>query len=240
MNENIQSSMLFTAEQQALIQQLTFQFNANQINWLSGFFSGIGYTKNTSKTILTADTVISNESPSIIQNSDGPKLTILYGSRTGNGMMIAKNAKVQAESQGFIVKLVDMNDFKPRELKNETNLLLISSTHGEGVPPTSAEELYHFLHGKKATELPNLQYSVLALGDMTYYFFCKTGIDFDVKLEELGAKRIFPRTDCDIDFEDDANAWIDGSIAAFSELYKTTAKVTASVSVGFANSWSLV
>jgi len=240
MNENIQSSLLFTDEQQTLIHQLIKQLNGNQIQWLSGFFSGIGYAQG----FETKISVPNNTTPnSIISNSldhETHKLTIMFGSRTGNGTSIAKKAKDHAETQGFQVKLVDMNDFKPRDLKNEKNLLLISSTHGEGVPPTSAEELYNFLHSKKAVELPDLKYSVLALGDMTYAFFCKTGKDFDEKLEQLGAKKIYPRTDCDIDFDEDADKWIEGSINAFQELYKTTPKDISTVSTGFEKSWSLV
>ena len=52
--------------------------------------------------------------------------------------------------------------------------------------------------------MENIQYSVLALGDTSFNMFCKAGIDWDNRLEALGAKRIYDCVDCDVDFEDAA------------------------------------
>lgn len=76
------------------------------------------------------------------------------------------------------------------------------STHGEGDPPDQAIQFYEFLHSKRAPKLEHLQYSVLALGDSSYEFFCKTGKDFDERFAQLGATRIVPRIDCDVDYDD--------------------------------------
>ena len=57
-----------------------------------------------------------------------------------------------------------MSDFKPNNLKKLQNLLIIVSTHGEGEPPDNAIPFYEFLHSKRAPQVENLQYSVLALG----------------------------------------------------------------------------
>src|SRR5207248_5897725 len=96
------------------------------------------------------------------------------------------------------------------------NVLVIVSTHGEGDPPDTAKELHEFLHGKKAARLENTRYSVLALGDTSYEHFCKTGRDFDERLQALGAQRIHPRVDCDVDYDDSAAAWIDAVLAALA------------------------
>jgi flavodoxin len=75
-----------------------------------------------------------------------------------------------------------MNDYAGRQLAQEQNLLVVVSTHGEGEPPVSAEELHQFLGGPRAPKLPNLKFSVLALGDTSYLHFCQTGKDFDERL----------------------------------------------------------
>ncbi len=100
-----------------------------------------------------------------------------------------------------------MASFKARNLKKVKNLAVIVSTHGLGEPPIQAEDLYKYLHGKKAPNLSHVQFSVLALGDSSYVDFCQTGKDFDEVLEKLGARRIAVRQDCDVDYEDDAEAW---------------------------------
>jgi len=90
------------------------------------------------------------------------------------------------------------------------------STYGEGDPPDKAVLFHEFVHGKRAPRLDGMRFSVLALGDQLYDHFCKTGTDFDVRLEELGAKRIYARTDCDVDFDEPAKAWMDGVLEALA------------------------
>lgn len=136
-----------------------------------------------------------------------PELTILYGSHTGNGEALAQNLAALARAQGIAAVASNMASFKTRDLKQVTHLAVLVSTHGIGEPPLQAEDLYHFLHSKKAPALTHIRYAVLALGDSSYVDFCQTGKDFDAVLEKLGAQRLLPRLDCDVDFEDQAEAW---------------------------------
>ncbi len=110
-----------------------------------------------------------------------------------------------------------MSDFKPNNLKKVKNLLIVVSTHGEGDPPDNALTFHEFIHGKRAPKLEDFRYSVLALGDSSYEFFCQTGKDFDKRLEELGGTRITPRVDCDLDFEEPAAVWAEAVLAGLSE-----------------------
>lgn len=95
---------------------------------------------------------------------------------------------------------------------------MLVSTHGEGEPPDNAISFYEFLHSKRAPKLDHLAYSVLALGDTSYEFFCQTGKDFDKRLEELGGKRLTPRVDCDVDFDEPAAEWINRVLQSLTEL----------------------
>lgn len=130
-----------------------------------------------------------------------------------------------------------MGDFKPNGLKKIENLLIIVSTHGEGEPPDNAIPLHEFLNSKRAPKLEGLRYSVLALGDTSYEFFCQTGKDFDKRLQELGGTALVPRVDCDVDFDEAAAEWMNEVLASLSSTSAgastvTTEAVTAAVSGG--------
>src|SRR5690606_19262501 len=80
-------------------------------------------------------------------------LTILFGSETGNSTGLARMLSAAAEQHGFTPTLVDMADYKPRRLKDEHDLLIITSTHGEGDPPLSAKPFFEFIESRKAPPL---------------------------------------------------------------------------------------
>ena len=77
-----------------------------------------------------------------------------------------------------------MGKIKEKSFKNIENLLVIVSTR-RGDPLDDALNLVDFLNGNKAPKLNNMNFWVLALGDSTYEHYCKTGKDFDAKLEIL-------------------------------------------------------
>jgi sulfite reductase (NADPH) flavoprotein alpha-component len=196
-----------TIEQLEQFTQLTGSFSKEQLLWASGYLAGLSAQHATPdtkpQTIVKAPTT---------QNT----LTILYGSRTGNGEGLAKKAKKLAEELHISATLKSMADYKVRDLQSEKNLLIIVSTHGEGVPPFAARELHEFIYSKRAPKLDGINYAVLALGDSGYFQFCKTGKDFDEQLEKMGAKRIVPRIACDVDFEAAAGKWLQSTIPAFA------------------------
>lgn len=203
-----------TIEQLEQFTQLTGSFNKEQLLWASGYLAGL------SAQHATPDT---KPQPVVKAPTTQNALTILYGSRTGNGEGLAKKAKKLAEELHISATLKSMADYKVRDLQSEKNLLIIVSTHGEGVPPFAARELHEFIYSKRAPKLDGINYAVLALGDSGYFQFCKTGKDFDEQLEKLGAKRIVPRIACDVDFEAAAGKWLQSTIPAFA-----TGEVSAS------------
>src|SRR5699024_2769403 len=72
-----------------------------------------------------------------------------------------------------------------------------------------------------------LRFSVLALGDSSYEHFCKAGRDFDTRLETLGGQRFCERVDCDVDYDDNAEAWIEGIIKALGQTQDRSTSVVA-------------
>ena len=111
-----------------------------------------------------------------------------------------------------------MADYRVQDIKKETALAIIVSTHGDGDPPDDAEALFDYLMGERAPQLAALRYSVLALGDSSYPYFCKTGVDFDERLAALGAQRFGDRVELDLDYADAAAAWSEATLDAARDL----------------------
>ncbi len=208
----------FNQEQAELLNRLLPTLTETQKIWLCGFLAS---TNVESPAASLSAVALDTKAAPLEQKEAQPSgqvfskdLTILYGSQTGNAQGIAEKAKKTLEGQGFKVTVTSMGDFKPNNLKKLENLLIVTSTHGEGEPPDSAITFYEFLHGKRAPKLDGLRFSVLSLGDSSYEFFCQTGIDFDKRLEEIGGTRIYPRVDCDLDYDGPAASWLDGVLNA--------------------------
>ncbi|HZJ20195.1 MAG TPA: assimilatory sulfite reductase (NADPH) flavoprotein subunit [Pricia sp.] len=177
--------------------------DSGQLHWLSGYFSGIARNS----TSIATDGIANLASPDVAATVKPEKLHILFGSHTGNCEGLAENLANLAKERGIEVEVSDMASFKTRDLKKIEKLAVIVSTHGLGEPPIQAEDLHRYLHGKKAPDLSHVQFSVLGLGDSSYVDFCQTGKDFDTVLDKLGATRIVPRQDCDVDYEEEAEIW---------------------------------
>ncbi|MFS0636116.1 assimilatory sulfite reductase (NADPH) flavoprotein subunit [Mesobacillus foraminis] len=200
----------FNQEQAELLNRLLPTLTESQRFWLSGYLAA-----SQSGTLSGGIDALPGNVPA--GNSVSKEVTILFGSQTGNSQGLAKNAAKTLEAQGYQVTLSSMSDFKPNNLKKVKNLLIIASTHGEGEPPDNALSFHEFLHGRRAPKLDDLNFSVLALGDSSYEFFCQTGKDFDKKLEELGGTRLYPRFDCDLDYDEPAAEWLQGVIGSLNE-----------------------
>jgi sulfite reductase (NADPH) flavoprotein alpha-component len=214
----------FNQEQAELLNRVLPTLSPVQRIWLSGYLTALqgavapnASAEAASQASLPAAASVSKE------------ITVLFGSQTGNSSGLAKKTAKLLEDRGFQVTVSSMGDFKPNTLKKLQNLLIVVSTHGEGEPPDNAIAFHEFLHSKRAPQLEELRYSVLALGDTSYEFFCQTGKDFDKRLEELGAKRIVPRVDCDVDFDEPAAEWMNRVI---QELGQASVSAVTPVTVG--------
>ncbi len=203
----------FNQEQAELLNRLLPTLTGAQASWLSGYLTALqsqaGVSSPESTQVHQGNTTAESSAPK--------EVTILFGSQTGNCSGLAQKLSKRLSEQGAQVTVSSMSDFKPNSLKKVQNLLILVSTHGEGEPPDNAISFYEFLHGKRAPQLEGLAYSVLALGDTSYEFYCQTGKDFDKRLEELGGKRLAERVDCDVDFDEPAADWMNAVLKALSE-----------------------
>ncbi|MED4856915.1 assimilatory sulfite reductase (NADPH) flavoprotein subunit [Bacillus atrophaeus] len=211
----------FNQEQAELLNRLLPTLTESQKIWLSGYLAAAqsGSVQGTA------------EAPAALPAGDtaqtiSKEVTILYGSQTGNAQGLAENTGKTLEGRGYQVNVSSMSDFKPNNLKKIKNLLIVVSTHGEGDPPDNALSFHEFLYGRRAPKLDDLRFSVLALGDSSYEFFCQTGKEFDARLEELGGTRLSPRVDCDLDYDEPAAEWVEEVLGGLSEAQSGIAEPT--------------
>lgn len=149
-------------------------------------------------------------------------LSILFGSQTGNAENLAKRIAKEAGKRGFAPTIHDFAKYPFAQLASEERLLIVTSTYGDGEPPDNAKAFWGSLSGPTAPKLTQTQFSVCALGDSNYPKFCCFGKDVDLRLEALGAQRIHPRSDCDVEFEEPFAKWLN---EALTEIGSRGAKI---------------
>jgi sulfite reductase (NADPH) flavoprotein alpha-component len=206
-------------EQQQLANQLATGLDRDQALWLSGFFAGLSGTAGAAL-------------PPVISATVKRKLTVLYGSESGNSEKLAGVIAKTAEKAGFKPAVVSMGDAKPATLTKAENLLVVVSTWGEGDPPDNAVAYYEAFMSDAMPKLAGVKYSVCGLGDTSYEHFCKMGKDFDARLAALGAERVHDRADCDVDYQATFDAWLKGALAAFPGAAASAAIAPAAPAAG--------
>jgi NADPH-ferrihemoprotein reductase len=144
-------------------------------------------------------------------NATGVKVKILYASQTGTAEEFSHKLSQEAKRFGFAPKVVDIEDLDRDELPQESFIIILAATYGEGEPTDNSREFYDWIidEGLEKDLLKNVQYTVFGLGNKTYEHYNAMGRIFDRRLEEIGAKRIFKKGEGDEDasLEDDFAAW---------------------------------
>ncbi len=183
----------FTETTRRLIETAVAGLDLAQRAWLSGFLAqGLGVAP-----VVSAAAV---------------KVLVLYGTESGNAEKLADRTAKALKQRGQQAVVKNMADVSVAELRRQTHALIVVSTWGDGEPPDGATAFYKELMAAEEG-IASLNYSVCALGDTSYEKFCQVGKDIDAKLESLGAQRVVPRVDCDVDYEDSYVGWLESAIA---------------------------
>ncbi|OME80151.1 sulfite reductase [NADPH] flavoprotein, alpha-component [Paenibacillus sp. FSL A5-0031] len=224
----------FNQEQVDLLNRLVPSLSESQQIWLTGYLfarqaSAGPLTISADVQAVSEGAAVAEVISAISQPAVSREVTVLFGSQTGNCQRVATSLSRKLEEQGLQVTLAPMNKFKTNNLKKVENLFLVVSTHGEGEPPDNAKSFHEFLYSKRAPQLENVSFSVLSLGDTSYEFFCQTGKDFDQRLEELGAKRLVPRVDCDLDYDEAVAGWSAEVISSLNDRLNAASGTTAAI-----------
>ncbi|MBO9748336.1 MULTISPECIES: assimilatory sulfite reductase (NADPH) flavoprotein subunit [Xanthomonas] len=188
-------------ERKVLLDRLVDGLDTASLWWLSGYAAGLaqGHPPR-SLAVLPG-----GQAHALAQ--EGQRLTVVYGSQTGNARREAEHLAAEAEAAGLSVRLVRADAYPTRELASERLLYVVISTQGEGDPPDDAIGLVEFLTSRRAPKVPELKYAVLGLGDSSYADFCGIARRIDERLAELGGSRVQPRGEADLDIDSVAVPW---------------------------------
>lgn len=176
-------------------------FTAEQRAWVNGFLAGLFSQSNSLSPSPSA-------APSAAPVTRRP-LLIAFGSQTGTAEGLARKLAKEAEQRGFQATVRELNAVAPADLTREERCLVVTSTWGDGDPPDNAARFWTQLEAESAPGLQQLQFAVLGLGDRNYSDFCGASKKFDERLAALGARRLLPRAECDLDYTATAQPWIE-------------------------------
>ncbi|MDH4379220.1 MAG: flavodoxin domain-containing protein [Vampirovibrionales bacterium] len=150
-----------------------------------------------------------------LKDPSAGSILIAWASETGTAERLAFETATALQAQGLSVMVLPFSEVSIQQLTTIGVAVFLTSTWGDGDPPTNGEALLKaFLASTEP--LPNLRYTVCAVGDSAYPRFCQCGKDLDIALEQLGATRLAPLATCDIDVEPDFNLWLEAVLDALS------------------------
>nr|WP_281390531.1 bifunctional nitrate reductase/sulfite reductase flavoprotein subunit alpha [Sphaerisporangium rubeum] len=211
-------------------------FDERERGYLSGFLAGLGAADTTGVPVLphgapfdpghalwvdgalagmfsraTGTATLPRPAP-----SEERRLIVLWASQTGNAENFAVTAAQALADAERAPVLLSMADCTPASLPGGADLLVITSTFGDGDAPDNGADFWDRLADPGAPRLEQVRFSVLAFGDTSYADFCGHGRRLDKRLEDLGAVRLTPRVDVEPGDEQPAHQWLDQVIQALT------------------------
>jgi sulfite reductase (NADPH) flavoprotein alpha-component len=209
----IQRKDMLTGPKLKLVQDLVGSLSREELVWTEGYLAGI--LAGNGHAVQEQEPLPALAAPATAGSPQG-KMTIVYGTETGNAKKLATDLAAKAKKKNLQVKLASLDQYRLTDITKEESLFVVISTQGDGEPPAAAQKFYDHIH-RNGFRLDNLKYSVLALGDTSYPMFCKTGEDVDRQLSKLGGTPIIPIRKCDLDYETEADQWFNEVLAAVAE-----------------------
>lgn len=180
------------------VEAILKEMSPSQCVWLGGFLSGLAAPDSNAGSGLKPRRGL-----------------VLYGTESGNAEAAAAGLHSAIRAQGAEARLCNMADYSVADLASEDLVLVIVSTWGEGDPPESATSFFEDLLSDRVPGLKGVEFAVFGLGDSSYADFCECGKVVDRRLEELGAQRVLPRIDADVDYEAPFADWSKQVLALF-------------------------
>ena len=127
----------------------------------------------------------------------GAPLTITFASDNGNAESLAKRLGNRGKARGLKTMVISMEDYPIEDLPGEENIVMITSTAGQGEFPQNGRAFWEAVKDNAELDLSGVKFSVFALGDSHYWprkedriYYNKPGKDLDARIAFLGAKRL--------------------------------------------------
>ncbi|SEH75822.1 sulfite reductase [NADPH] flavoprotein, alpha-component [Mycolicibacterium rutilum] len=151
--------------------------------------------------------LVAERAPETAPAGDGP--LVVWASQTGTAEGVAAALAVRLPQ----ARLVSMDDISPAALAAAREVLVVTSTFGDGGPPDNGAGLWTRLAASEAPDLTGVRYAVLGIGDRSYDDFCGHGRAVDARLAELGGTRLLDRADCEAHDDAPIRQWADDVVA---------------------------
>ena len=133
----------------------------------------------------------SGAAPAASAAETAPPILIAWATQTGMARGLAEDTAARLQAAGQPAQALPLSALNAPSLQQARRLLVIASTYGEGEPPDEAIAFEKQLM-RANLELPQLEYAVLALGDISYENYCQFGQAIDGWLAASKARRLFP------------------------------------------------
>ncbi|HEX2213010.1 MAG TPA: bifunctional nitrate reductase/sulfite reductase flavoprotein subunit alpha, partial [Mycobacterium sp.] len=186
--------------------------------YVSGFFSGLAEAQSNTPALPDSAPVSAEvrhwingllARQSVEPLDEAPRVAdaplVLWASQTGNAEDFAARL---AERLGG-ASLVNMDDLALADLAAARDVLVITSTFGDGGPPDNGARFWDRLESADAPALDGVRYAVLGIGDRSYDDFCGHARAIDRRLTALGAARLLERAECEVHDEEPMRRWAD-------------------------------
>ncbi len=193
-------------------------YSKEELIWINDYLSGIVSSGARQSPVHIPKTVATK------------KISLVFGTETGNAKRLATELAAVARKKGINARLQGLDQYRLSDLSKEEYFFVVISTHGEGEAPVTAKKFYEYIHANELS-LPQIKFSVLALGDSSYPLFCKTGEDVDARFSQFGATRVVPLQKCDVEYEEEAHQWFEQVIGIIEKEEKEKDKDKATVPV---------
>ncbi|MBX7435199.1 bifunctional nitrate reductase/sulfite reductase flavoprotein subunit alpha [Mycobacterium sp. Y57] len=118
---------------------------------------------------------------------------VLWGSQTGNAEEFAGRLRERLGG----ARLRAMDDVELSDLAAAEEVVVVTSTFGDGGPPDNAADFWERLTAPEAPTLTGVRFMVLGIGDRSYDNFCGYAKSLDTRLADLGATRVLDRAECE-------------------------------------------